>query len=216
MSKVVVLDLEMITEAYNAAAKQYVINCFNELEYKSLDRILLDRFCKCFSGDQIICDIGCGPGEIANYIDSKGKKVVGIDISENMIEEAKKLSPNIDFKVGDMFSLDIADSMFQGITSFYAIVNFSYKDIKSIFDEYYRVLNNSGLLLISFHTGENRESVPDFFGSGKPLDFYYLNENKILNLLKTTGFEVEEAIVRFPYKEEYQSKRAYVLAKKSQ
>lgn len=103
---------------------------------------------------------------------------------------------------------------FSGMCSFYAIVNFQYEDIRNIFREYSRVLKKDGILLISFHVGEQRISVDDFYESGKPLVFYYSDEQKILELLGDAGLEILEALVRFPYREEYQSKRAYILCVK--
>jgi ubiquinone/menaquinone biosynthesis C-methylase UbiE len=203
-----------ITEAYDYSAKTYVEKCFKELDYKPLDRQLLDRFAQLTKNKGIVCDIGCGPGEVANYIFLKGCKVIGIDISNNMINEAKIMNTEIEFITDDMFDLKIDDEYFAGICSFYAIVNFKYDDIKRIFKEYYRVLNKNGLLLIAFHVEEKEIHVDDFFGSGKPLDFYYFNENIILEMLKEAGFKIIEALVRFPYEQEYPSKRAYIFGEK--
>ena len=61
-----------ITEAYDSSAKAYVQKCFNELDYKPLDRQLLYRFAQLTNNKGIVCDIGCGPGEVANYLYSKG------------------------------------------------------------------------------------------------------------------------------------------------
>jgi Methylase involved in ubiquinone/menaquinone biosynthesis len=208
------LKQNKITEAYNSSAKAYVEKCFNELDYKPLDRQLLDRFARLTRDKGIVCDIGCGPGEIANYLFIKGCKVTGIDISENMIIEAKKLNTEIEFIVDDMFNLRMTKEHFAGICSFYAIVNFQYDEIKRIFKEYYRVLKNNGLLLIAFHIEEKEIHVVDFFGSGMPLDFFYFNENIVLEMLKEAGFNIIEALVRFPYEQEYPTKRAYILGEK--
>jgi ubiquinone/menaquinone biosynthesis C-methylase UbiE len=131
-----------------------------------------------------------------------------------MIGRAEKLNPKIDFRVDNMFNLNISDNFFAGICSFYAIVNFRYDDIKKIFKEYYRVLIEDGLLLISFHVEEKEVHVENFFESGKPLDFYFFDENIVMDILKKTGYKIKEALVRFPYEKEYPSKRAYIFAKK--
>ncbi len=48
------------------------------------------------------------------------------------------------------------------------------------------------------------------------LDFLFFETEEVKNYLKTTGFELEEVIERDPYPEavEYQSRRAYIFAKK--
>lgn len=202
-----------ITEAYDAAAGMYVEKCYNELSYKPLDRVLLDRLIKMTNNGKIL-DIGCGPGQTTKYIHDNGGNVTGIDISSEIISAAKKFNPDIQFNIDDMFNLNHNNNEMAGILSFYSIVNFQYPDIQNIFSEYYRVIDYKGILLLSFHVEEKEINVDNFFETGKPLDFYYFDENKIIELLKKTGFTIVEALVRFPYKEEYPSKRAYIFAEK--
>jgi ubiquinone/menaquinone biosynthesis C-methylase UbiE len=204
-----------ITEAYDSSARFYADRCFRELEYKPLDRQLLDRFAEITRNQGIVCDVGCGPGEVANYLFSKGSRVMGIDISKNMIDEARRLNHQIEYVVGDMLHLQIENGYFAGICSFYAIVNFGYAEIQSAFEEYHRVLSSHGLLLLAFHVGEKQLLVENFFQSGRPLEFHYLDEDIILGKLKETGFKITQALVRHPYDEEYPSKRAYVFAEKA-
>jgi SAM-dependent methyltransferase len=49
----------------------------------------------------IIADIGCGTGHHVAEFASKNLKVIGIDISPSMIEQAKKEAPHANFKVGN-------------------------------------------------------------------------------------------------------------------
>ncbi len=60
------------------------------------------------SNDMEICDLGCGTGIISGILASKTtKKVIGIDISTNMIEIAKSKyenNPNIEFINEDFYN----------------------------------------------------------------------------------------------------------------
>ena len=78
------------------------------------------------------CEIGCRPGEVVHYLDQRGVNIMGLDLSPNMIAEAHRLSPHIDFQEGDVFALRLADSSLAGIVALYLIVNFS----KTIFPEH--------------------------------------------------------------------------------
>jgi SAM-dependent methyltransferase len=53
------------------------------------------------NSSSIIADIGCGTGHHVADLSSKNLKVIGIDISPSMIEQAKKESPHSNFKVGN-------------------------------------------------------------------------------------------------------------------
>jgi ubiquinone/menaquinone biosynthesis C-methylase UbiE len=208
------MQLQQIKEAYDACARAYAEKLFHELSYKPLDRQLLDRFAEMTRQAGPVLDVGCGPGQTTKYLHSKGVKVKGIDISERMIDEAKRLSPEIKFHVDDMLHLSAKDASIAGVCAFYSIVNFRYPDIEKIFLEFHRVLKPDGVLALAFHVEEKTVRVDDVFESGKPLDFFFFDENKVIDLLKNKNFEITEALVRLPYPEEYSSKRAYIFARK--
>ncbi len=48
-----------------------------------------------------ILDIGCGTGHLTHDIASAGATVVGIDASPEMIEQARRSYPDLDFRVAD-------------------------------------------------------------------------------------------------------------------
>jgi 2-polyprenyl-3-methyl-5-hydroxy-6-metoxy-1,4-benzoquinol methylase len=51
-------------------------------------------------GERIL-DVATGTGWTARRLSNRGAKVTGIDIGEGVIEAAKLIAPEIDFKVGD-------------------------------------------------------------------------------------------------------------------
>jgi SAM-dependent methyltransferase len=61
-----------------------------------------------------ILDLGCGPGEHARLLASRGFEVVGIDASASMLQKADAaISPSTRFILGDLVELDrLADGRF--------------------------------------------------------------------------------------------------------
>ncbi|OQY04667.1 MAG: glycosyl transferase, partial [Bacteroidetes bacterium 4572_117] len=57
------------------------------------------------TNDQSILDVGCGTGDTLSKL--KGGKKVGIDISPDMINQAKKQHPDIEFRLMDADNLRI-------------------------------------------------------------------------------------------------------------
>lgn len=52
------------------------------------------------SGERIL-DLGCGTGHLTNEISSAGAEVIGLDKSQSMIEEARRLYPGLRFEIAD-------------------------------------------------------------------------------------------------------------------
>lgn len=210
MDQQIILELE---DGYNRIAKEYVERIFNELDGKPLDRQLLDRFAGGITGPA--CDLGCGPGQIARYLSERGAEVCGIDLSQRMIEQARRLNPGIEFARGNMLSLDVADEAWGGIVAFYSIIHIPRDEVVAALSEMKRVLRPEGLLLLSFHIGDEILHVKDMWGERVSLDFIFFRPDEMEGYLKSAGFGIEEVIERPPYKDvEHQSRRAYIFARK--
>ena len=206
-------SLRELEDGYNRVAKEYVERIFDELESKPLDRQLLDRFAKSVTGPT--CDLGCGPGQIARYLRERGVDVCGIDLSRGMVEQARRLNPGIEFAKGNMLSLDVDDEALCGITAFYSIIHIPRAEVVHALGEMKRVLRPEGLLLLSFHIGDEILHVEDLWGEKVSLDFIFFRPDEMEGYLKSAGFEIEEIIERPPYRDvEHQSHRTYIFARK--
>ena len=161
--------------------------------------------------------MGCGPGQITAYLYNSGAtNIIGIDLSEKMVEQAKKYHPQIKFETGDMLKLDKPDNSFGALTAFYSIVHFDSAQVKIFFAEAYRTLKPSGQLLVSFHVGDGIMSVNEFFGIEASADFHFHLTDAVCKLLTETGFELIDVMIRNPYiGKEHASKRAYIIVEKN-
>jgi SAM-dependent methyltransferase len=205
-----------IRESYDHLAEEYARRIFDELQHKPLDRQLLDRFAKQTQGRGQVCDMGCGPGHVARYLRDVGASVFGLDLSPGMLEQARKLNPDIPFREGNMISLDIPDGALAGVAAFYAIVNIPRPSLPVVFQEIHRVLKSNGLLLLAFHTGDEILHEEELWGQKISMDFLLLPPSEIKLNLEAAGFTIEEVVEREPYPEvEYQSRRAYIFARKA-
>lgn len=97
-----------------------------------------------------ILDLGCGCGDMDNYFIEKGaKNVTAIDISKNMINEAKSKynCEKIKFKVLKMEKISSINEKFDII---YSSLAFHYvKDFEKLIKNIYNLLKPNGLLIFS-------------------------------------------------------------------
>lgn len=90
---------------------------FAELAGKPLDRPLLNRLAEGVRDRGLVADLGCGPGHVARYLHERRVRMLGIDLALRMIEWARKLLPEIEFRVGDMRTLELPDGALAGIVA---------------------------------------------------------------------------------------------------
>jgi len=173
---------------------------------------LLDKYV--LSGEKVL-DLGCGNGRYFEYFKEKNINYFGTDISEKLIEIAKRKYPQADFQVADGLSLPFSDNFFDKIFSIAVLHHLPSKELRLQFlKEARRVLNSgASLILTVWNFKEFKEFflvfksvVLKLFGFSK-LDFgdfmepwgknikrYYhcFSQNELINLVKEAGFEVKE------------------------
>lgn len=59
-------------------------------------------------GERVL-DIGCGPGNLTEQIAQSGAEVVGIDLSPEMIGQARRNVPGLQFVLGDAAGMDFSN-----------------------------------------------------------------------------------------------------------
>jgi SAM-dependent methyltransferase len=153
---------------------------------------------------------------VARYLRDLGVSVFGLDLSAGMVLQARQFNPDISFREGNMLSLDIPDGALAGIAAFYAIVNLPKELLVSVFREMQRVLQPGGLLLLTFHRGNETLHRDELWGRPVSLDFFYFEIEEVRHDLEAAGFEIEDVVEREPYapEVEHQSRRAYIFARK--
>src|SRR4030095_5897734 len=137
--------------SYDAVAPEYAERFKDEMDDKPFDRDCLDRLARQVGDLGPICDMGCGPGQIARYLHRKGVKTLGVDLSANMVTEAQRLNPEIHFHQGNMLLLPDPDNSWGGVAAFYCIIHVPRDQIVQALLETKRVLKPGGILLVTFH-----------------------------------------------------------------
>ena len=204
-----------VKTSYDQVADEYVQRIFDELQHKPLDRQLLDRFAASVREAGPVCDLGCGPGHVARYLHERGVQVCGIDLSPVMVERARSLTPGVEFRPGDMLALNVPDGAWAGIAAFYSIIHIPRGDVTRALRELRRVLRPGGLLLLTFHLGDDKIHLDEWWGQKVCVDFFLFQSAEMAGYLTAAGFEIDEIIEREPYPDvEHQSRRAYIFARR--
>ena len=208
-------ELSKIERMYDTIAKEYSETFSGEHEKKPKDQEILRRFSMEIGNKKPVWDFGCGPGQTTKYLKVLEIEISGLDLSEKLLEQARANHPEINFRKGNILELELDDDSIGGIVAFYAIVHFTEEQVEIAFHEIFRVLQPGGLFLFTYHIGEDTICVKEFLGKKVDIDFMFFKTDFISSCLKNIGFEKIDIIEREPYLGvEYESRRAYVFAKK--
>ncbi len=161
-------------------------------------RPFLDLTSACLSAGAKILEGGCGTaGKVAALRDA-GYAVTGIDFAEDTVQRIKRVRPEFDVQVGDVYSLPFESDSFDGYWSFGVIEHF-WNGYDGLLREAWRVLQENGYLFLTFPSISPLRSVkatlgiyPVWRGDAEPNGFYQfvLDPQGVCDALRRNGFEV--------------------------
>lgn len=206
--------LRKIRSNYDALASAYSREISGELDHRPLERKLLEKFAAACNG--LICDLGCGPGHVTEYLSRFNVKVIGLDLSSGILKEARARHSKIIFLQGNMLNLPFAAAELTGIIAFYSIIHFDETQVARAFAEMFRVLKPGGLVLLGVHVGRDVVHVNELWEIPVDFDAAYFDLQELTDNLESHGFKVIETVQREPYPEvEHQSIRGYIWAQRA-
>ena len=105
------------------------------------------------SGSRVL-DIATGPGYVAAEAAARGANVVGADVAEAMVELARGLHPQVEFRQADAHALPFDDSSFDAVVGNFGILHLGRPE--QAVAEFVRVLVSGGRLALTAWDTPNR------------------------------------------------------------
>ncbi len=103
------------------------------------------------SGNRRILDVACGTGTHADILQKKGFEVTGLDISGDMLREARKKNPDVKLVKGDMMRMNLDDRFGTIICFFNSILYSTNTDqMKRTLSCFHRHLDDRGIVIFDF------------------------------------------------------------------
>ena len=183
-------DLQNVPEASNMG-----LGCGNPVALATLKE-----------GD-IVLDLGSGGGIdvflAAKRVGHKGK-VIGVDMTEEMVKRAKSIAKkygytNVDFRLGEIENLPVEDNSVDVIIS-NCVINLS-TDKEKVFREAFRVLKPGGKIMISdlVTEGELPENIKKSFDAWAGCLAGALEKNEYLSTIRKAGFKKVKIVSESSY-----------------
>jgi len=146
-----------------------------------------------FKGKRII-DLGCGAGRDAEEFAKTECDYVGIDLSQGMLDVAKKRVPSATFIKADFYKLPFKDDYFDGFWAAASLLHVPKKEIISVLNEIRRITKKGGVGFVSVKKKTsldegliNKSGELSTFG-GRYFSFYDMEEFSLRNYTLITRY----------------------------
>jgi len=164
-----------------------------------LPQYALTKFISMLPKKARVLDAGCAAGRDSRYIAEHGFSVTGIDISSNMIWEARRRASlaklYIDFKAMDLEALNFNEESFDAVWCYGTLNHIRKADLKLAMKGFSRVLKKGGIIFIEAEEGEGEKEVERNEILGERIICAFFSQLELEEALTTNGFEILSCIV---------------------
>jgi SAM-dependent methyltransferase len=204
--------------AYDRSAELYVGSVGTEVRdgiEATIDRSLLRAFAETVAsqGAGPVLDAGCGPGRVTRFLADHGLDPIGIDLSTEMVTQARRAHPDLRFEPGELADLPLDPASMLGVVAWYSIIHTPPDRIDAIAAEFARVIRPGGPVLLGFQAGSGERvgrTIP--VGDGVEIVNYRHDPDHIAAELGDVGLVVEARCLRQPIGDHERTPQAFLWA----
>ena len=134
-----------------------------------------------------------GPGNVSAYLAQARPDLdlVGIDLAEGMIQQARQRVPSAEFLVKDCRNIDELERVFDAAAFAFGLSYLTDDDADRFFTSLNASLADSAVLYLSTITGEFRRSGFETSSSGDRVYLEYRSVDDVVSLVERAGYKIE-------------------------
>ncbi|MEV4658853.1 class I SAM-dependent methyltransferase [Micromonospora sp. NPDC049301] len=183
------MNLEQVRQAYASVAELYIGLFGTSQQVHADDLAFIGRHLAGRSGR--VLDLGCGPGHITGYLRSLGVDATGLDMVPEFIAHAQAAHPSVEFQLGSMESLDVANHSVAGILAWYSLIHLPPQNLDGVLTEFRRAMAPSGTLVLGLFDGDEVDAFDH-----KVVTAYRWPVDELSERLTRAGFTEVERLQR--------------------
>ncbi|MET8120048.1 class I SAM-dependent methyltransferase [Micromonospora sp. NPDC005291] len=146
------MNLEKVRQAYASVAELYIGLFGTSQQVDPDDLAFIGRHLAGRPGT--VLDLGCGPGQITGYLHSLGVDATGIDMVPEFIAHARATHPSVEFHLGSLASLDVANHSVDGILAWFSLIHLPPQNLDAVLAEFRRAMAPAGTLVLGSFEGD--------------------------------------------------------------
>ena len=177
--------LTLTIETYNNIASKYV-----HLTHDRQPQREFNDFCQWIVPGGFVLDAGCGGGRDCQAFVERGFKVVGVDLSEKMLQIAQASVQNGVFIQADLRKIPLDDNTIDGIWCCASLLHLKHSEVPRALAEFKRILRTNAVCCILVKEGSGEEFVQDDLSQGLRRFYSYFREDEMCELCLSLNFGI--------------------------
>jgi SAM-dependent methyltransferase len=140
-----------------------------------------------------VIDVACGPGNVSAYLARvrPDLKLIGIDLAEGMVKQARLRVPSAEFLVKDCRYIGKLDHVFDASAFAFGLSYLTDDDANRFFSSLNAILADSATLYLSTITGEPSSSGYETLRSGDRVYIQYRSVGDVVSMVERAGYRVD-------------------------
>ncbi|GAA1878599.1 DUF480 domain-containing protein [Lapillicoccus jejuensis] len=198
-----------------AVATPYAETFGDEIRRLPFERWLLDRVAVEVDEAPVV-EVGCGPGQVTAWLAESGVAAQGVDLSPEMVAEARRLHPGLTFEVGDLRRLmrPAGAHGWGAVLAWYSLIYLAESELASAVAAVARPLAPGGLLVLAMHAGAGIKHADEWLEQEVDLDVVLHDPAAVRAAVAAAGLVDVEWYLRGPIAERGETTdRLYVLGR---
>lgn len=177
-------DYKNTIKVYNQLGKKYIADTKKVIpvEREDFSRLIIKK--------GLVLDVGCAGGRDTAFFIKKGFKVVGIDMTDVFLQEAKKYIRAAKFIKMDVRKLKFSKNYFDAIWAHAVLLHIKKIDIPTVLTKFYSILKPGGMVRIRVKRGKGEVVVKEKLSQGKERMFTFFFKKELEKFVKQAGFKI--------------------------
>lgn len=177
--------LQQTIATYDKIASTYA----QKIDSKVTDQLPeLNKFVSLIKPNGKVLDVGCAAGRDAAFFHHQGLKVIGIDLSRELLKQGRKLHPEIHTQFMDMTDLKFLPQSFHGIWANASLIHLDRQDVPKTLTGFRRILKSGGICYIRVKQGQGSRGVKEEKSENQVRYTTFFTQPEMKKLLVKAGF----------------------------
>lgn len=190
-------NYKKVTRAtYDHIAEDYVKRDLGVVPETLEVKDALVHFIKSLPRHGTVLDIGSGGGRDARFLHKHGLRVTGIDFSPRMVAEARRISPQIKFKVMDIEHLRFKPQEFDGIWTNASLHHMPKRKLPAVLRNIFEIIKPGGILFLKVKYGKGEGMrINTKFGKRIAIYFAFYQVRELNQYLRRSDFRILSTLI---------------------